>query len=485
MDRDEAIARGLRVHETQHSMKRRSPWHDYHGRGTYMLTLVVEGRMPLLGKLWGRVDARPGDGDAPKVMLSELGIAIAKEEIPKIHKYYPQVEVWRVCIMPDHIHLIVRVKEDLRGGQAMESLGTEARGGQASALTKEANSTPIVPILHKDHWKEWEPPLPLFPMTEEFLCVEDATMMMIDILRHETLTSDEEEELQEYTETLITMGKYALWYEAKEGIENVIKAMEAKKGDKMRYMANELEHLLSGLCNEGRQKKLRKSWLPHLLSTHEAERAWHDWLHLKGADCHKPDNLKMMSWLEDIETELSNIPALAPYSNDDKIAMLIRSHYTRIPLDKYRQLLTAFVIRDRLRMRLGLPTNSFAPTPSLTSQKEDYLIDKIIKYSQTLVRREDVEVLQRFIYHEISYLPPEYKLRVDNMTERFLSEEAREGIQINAIKEQTKALKEVAKKPTIQAEHYHAGNSTFDVHSKHLHLDHQEEGNSALLPSEL
>ena len=139
MDRDEAIARGLRVHETQHSMKRRSPWHDYHGRGTYMLTLVVEGRMPLLGKLWGRVDARPGDGDAPKVMLSELGIAIAKEEIPKIHKYYPQVEVWRVCIMPDHIHLIVRVKEDLRGEQAMESLGTEARGGQASALTKEAN----------------------------------------------------------------------------------------------------------------------------------------------------------------------------------------------------------------------------------------------------------------------------------------------------------------------------------------------------------
>lgn len=322
-------------------------------------------------------------------------------------------------------------------------------------------------------------------MTEEFLCVEDATMMMIDILRHETLTSDEEEELQEYTETLITMGKYALWYEAKEGIENVIKAMEAKKGDKMRYMANELEHLLSGLCNEGRQKKLRKSWLPHLLSTHEAERAWHDWLHLKGADCHKPDNLKMMSWLEDIETELSNIPALAPYSNDDKIAMLIRAHYIRIPLDKYRQLLTAFVIRDRLRMRLGLPTNSFAPTPSLTSQKEDYLIDKIIKYSQTLVRREDVEVLQRFIYHEISYLPPEYKLRVDNMTERFLSEEAREGIQINAIKEQTKALKEVAKKPTIQAEHYHAGDSTFDVHSKHLHLDHQEEGNSALLPSEL
>lgn len=139
MDRDEAIAKGVKVNDTRHSMKRRCPWHDYHGKGTYMLTLVVEGRMPLLGRLAGRVAARPGDGDAPKVMLSELGAAIAKEEIPKIHKYYPQVEVWRVCIMPDHIHLIVRVKEDLRGGQAMESLGTEARGGQASALTRGAN----------------------------------------------------------------------------------------------------------------------------------------------------------------------------------------------------------------------------------------------------------------------------------------------------------------------------------------------------------
>ena len=137
MNRDEAIARGLEVRETRHSMKRRSPWHDYHEKGTYMLTLVVEGRMPLLGRLEGRVNARPGDGDAPKVMLSELGTAIVTEEIPKINRYYPQVEVWKVCIMPDHVHLIVRVKEDLRGDQAMESLGTEAKGGQTSAETME------------------------------------------------------------------------------------------------------------------------------------------------------------------------------------------------------------------------------------------------------------------------------------------------------------------------------------------------------------
>ena len=113
MNREEAIAHGMEVHETVHSMKRRSPWHDYHMKGTYMMTLVVEERVPLLGELKGRADAPLGAPDAPRVVHSELGNAILKDEIQKISKFYPRVEIWKVCIMPDHIHMIVRVKEDL------------------------------------------------------------------------------------------------------------------------------------------------------------------------------------------------------------------------------------------------------------------------------------------------------------------------------------------------------------------------------------
>ena len=43
MTREEAIAAGMEVHEIQHSMKRRTSWHDYSRKGTYMLTLVVRG----------------------------------------------------------------------------------------------------------------------------------------------------------------------------------------------------------------------------------------------------------------------------------------------------------------------------------------------------------------------------------------------------------------------------------------------------------
>ena len=76
MTREEAIAAGVEVYDTQHSMKRRTPWHDYSRKGTYMLTLVVRERMPLLGTLSGCLE-----GDIPPyVVLSALGNAIAQEE---------------------------------------------------------------------------------------------------------------------------------------------------------------------------------------------------------------------------------------------------------------------------------------------------------------------------------------------------------------------------------------------------------------------
>lgn len=112
--REEALAAGVKVAETQHNMKRRKPWHNYRRKGTYMLTLVVEGRHPVLGRL---VDAH--------VELTELGKAILDEEQQKISFYYKMVEIWKLCIMPDHIHMIVRVKEDMPEGK---HLGDVVRG---------------------------------------------------------------------------------------------------------------------------------------------------------------------------------------------------------------------------------------------------------------------------------------------------------------------------------------------------------------------
>lgn len=82
-----------------------------------MLTLVVDCRVPLLGELTGWTDGMHAHVGKLCVACSELGMAIEREEIPKIHLFYPMVEVWKVCIMPDHIHLIVRIEDDLPPGK--------------------------------------------------------------------------------------------------------------------------------------------------------------------------------------------------------------------------------------------------------------------------------------------------------------------------------------------------------------------------------
>ncbi|MBQ0021677.1 MAG: hypothetical protein KBT29_00370, partial [Prevotellaceae bacterium] len=121
MTREEAIAAGMEVHEIQHSMKRRTPWHDYSRKGTYMLTLVVRERAALFGQLKGNLNGNI----APYVDCSMLGMAIKQEEIQKIHHFYPQVEVWKLCVMPDHLHMVVRVTEDMGKGK---HLGMVVRG---------------------------------------------------------------------------------------------------------------------------------------------------------------------------------------------------------------------------------------------------------------------------------------------------------------------------------------------------------------------
>ena len=126
--KEDAIAAGVQVRETQHKMKRRKPWHDYHRKGTYMVTLVVEGRRPVLGKLI----MSAGEQDT-SVELTALGKAIRNEEVQKISAIYKMVEIWKLCIMPDHIHMIVRIKEDLPEGKHLGHIVAGFKGGCSRA----------------------------------------------------------------------------------------------------------------------------------------------------------------------------------------------------------------------------------------------------------------------------------------------------------------------------------------------------------------
>lgn len=93
-------------------------WHWQTGRiwrgvGIYHVTMVVPSRMPLLGDLV-IPNAAPEEA---YVSRKELGEAIIKLMF-MIPDHHPEVEIVQFCLMPDHIHFILRVKRTMEKGIA-------------------------------------------------------------------------------------------------------------------------------------------------------------------------------------------------------------------------------------------------------------------------------------------------------------------------------------------------------------------------------
>ena len=112
--------------EKKPSMLRRRVGHDYEGRSIYLVTLTTEGRRPLFGTLAGRIDAEKDSPEAPHVVLTELGEAVKREWLD-VSKHHPEVSSIAVQMMPDHLHGILFVHE-----QMQQHLGHIIKGFKAS-----------------------------------------------------------------------------------------------------------------------------------------------------------------------------------------------------------------------------------------------------------------------------------------------------------------------------------------------------------------
>ena len=124
--------------EKKASMKRRDSHHDYRERRMYMITLEVEGRRPLFGRVVGNAYAEPGGRDEPRIELTELGKAVQSEWM-SIHGFYPQIEVMAVQMMPDHMHGILFVTDTLpvHLGQVISGFKAGCRKAQRALIAAE------------------------------------------------------------------------------------------------------------------------------------------------------------------------------------------------------------------------------------------------------------------------------------------------------------------------------------------------------------
>ena len=146
MTEEEFIAKKKYAGEKKTSMKRRDIHHDYTTRRMYMITLEVEGRQPVFGRLVGNAFAERGSRDEPRIELSELGKAVQSEWL-NIQRYYPQIEVMAVQMMPDHLHGILFVKDTLpvHLGQVISGFKTGCRRAQKAMEAARVLETAVEP----------------------------------------------------------------------------------------------------------------------------------------------------------------------------------------------------------------------------------------------------------------------------------------------------------------------------------------------------
>ena len=80
------------------------PGTAWKGVGIYHITLTVSSRQPLLGRLV----IPDNDPSQARVERTALGNAVV-DELYVMCKHYPAIRIFQFCLMPDHLHAVIRV----------------------------------------------------------------------------------------------------------------------------------------------------------------------------------------------------------------------------------------------------------------------------------------------------------------------------------------------------------------------------------------
>ena len=85
------------------------PGTAWKGAGIYHVTLTIPSREPLLGELC----IPDNDPKQAHIKRTKLGNALV-EKLLNHPTYYPEVQIVQYCLMPDHLHVILYVKQPMK-----------------------------------------------------------------------------------------------------------------------------------------------------------------------------------------------------------------------------------------------------------------------------------------------------------------------------------------------------------------------------------
>ena len=109
--------------------------YDYSTAGAYFITVCTANREKIFWDCVGADIIRPQN-----VLLSAAG-KIAEQGILQIASHYDNIIVDKYCVMPDHIHLILRIESDIGGRMISAPTVSTAVGSMKRWVSKQIGRT--------------------------------------------------------------------------------------------------------------------------------------------------------------------------------------------------------------------------------------------------------------------------------------------------------------------------------------------------------
>lgn len=212
-----------------------------------------------------------------------------------------------------------------------------------------------------DIWSDWQ-------WTGAPLMDNDPNDSRLDISLKVALTelqrsgSMNKQTLMEHLSLILQLAKWDISRETQEQLCLTRQLVSHHTDHDIRALAPQLRHTLTAMGSKHRTRQFQDTYLPLLCSSTAAERMYLQWCAI-----HKTELNDVVQWqptvkkqLDAIEECLLQLPADLCYQKDQFGALMHRLLYLNVPRQKLLMLLSAYVLRQKLRQQLGMDENAAA-----------------------------------------------------------------------------------------------------------------------------
>ena len=193
-------------------------------------------------------------------------------------------------------------------------------------------------------WENWTCTLPVLPTIESQFAMMEAEAMLEDALSKSTI-----EPIERYIRLWLDNALHDLSHEARLTREHYIMRLKELASrftmagqelpSQIATLVSALEKQRTAICGQKRSDIRINGWWKELLASKEMEQLWKTWVARMGDD--------MEQSMTEMDTILRTLPNDLYAFIDDKKLFFSRLYYSHVPRDKYWQVVSLMLLRER------------------------------------------------------------------------------------------------------------------------------------------